>query len=595
MMPQKLNPDVAELARGKAGTAIGRLTGLLATVKGLPLAYDRDLQEDKPPVFAARRDVAGALAALAVLVARARVRPRAARGRMRRPAAARDRRRRGARRAKACRSATRTSRSPRTVRDGHVRAARRAAPRLGRRRRGGRGGEGAVVVKLPLPVVLAGRDLLRISDLVAGRGRGDPRPRRRAEGRPRSRACPGRTLGLFFAQPSTRTRISFSVAMAQLGGTPITLRRDEMQLSRGESLERHGAGALALPRRARDPHARARRARGVGGGGDDPGDQRAHRRRAPVPGARRRADDPRAARQRSTASASRGSATARTCSSRSPRSRRSSACRSSPRARRATSRRRDTRRRSCATRARRPRAPTSLVTDIWVSLGQEATRAQRLRDLEPYRLDDALLALARAGARSSCTACRRTRARRSRPRCSTAPQLGGLGRGREPPARAEGAARAAARLRVFSTDRLEAVEPGTLILIVGGVLLAAVAAATLAGRAGVPVLVVFLGLGDAARERRAGRDRVRGRPPRKDGRDHRAGGDPVRGRHHHAMARDPAVAVPAAALEHRRRRRRRRSPRSRRTRSSRSRGRRRSSSAPSSRRRTRQPCSRRCG
>src|SRR5712692_3281855 len=68
MMPQKLNPDVAELARGKAGTAIGRLTGLLATVKGLPLAYDRDLQEDKPPVFAARRDVAGALGALRVLV-----------------------------------------------------------------------------------------------------------------------------------------------------------------------------------------------------------------------------------------------------------------------------------------------------------------------------------------------------------------------------------------------------------------------------------------------------------------------------------------------------------------------------------------------
>jgi argininosuccinate lyase len=69
MMPQKLNPDVAELARGKAGTAIGRLTGLLATVKGLPLAYDRDLQEDKPPVFAARRDVRGALKALAVMVA----------------------------------------------------------------------------------------------------------------------------------------------------------------------------------------------------------------------------------------------------------------------------------------------------------------------------------------------------------------------------------------------------------------------------------------------------------------------------------------------------------------------------------------------
>ena len=69
IMPQKLNPDVAELARGKAGTAIGRLTGLLATVKSLALAYDRDLQEDKPPVFAARKDVAGALAALTVLVA----------------------------------------------------------------------------------------------------------------------------------------------------------------------------------------------------------------------------------------------------------------------------------------------------------------------------------------------------------------------------------------------------------------------------------------------------------------------------------------------------------------------------------------------
>jgi argininosuccinate lyase len=68
MMPQKLNPDVAELARGKAGTAIGRLTGLLATVKGLPLAYDRDLQEDKTPVFATRRDVRLGLDALTVLV-----------------------------------------------------------------------------------------------------------------------------------------------------------------------------------------------------------------------------------------------------------------------------------------------------------------------------------------------------------------------------------------------------------------------------------------------------------------------------------------------------------------------------------------------
>jgi argininosuccinate lyase len=50
-MPQKKNPDIAELARGKAGRLIGDLTGLLATLKALPLAYNRDLQEDKEPVF----------------------------------------------------------------------------------------------------------------------------------------------------------------------------------------------------------------------------------------------------------------------------------------------------------------------------------------------------------------------------------------------------------------------------------------------------------------------------------------------------------------------------------------------------------------
>lgn len=53
LMPQKKNPDVLELARGKAGTLLGALTGLMATLKGLPSAYDKDLQEDKPPVFAA--------------------------------------------------------------------------------------------------------------------------------------------------------------------------------------------------------------------------------------------------------------------------------------------------------------------------------------------------------------------------------------------------------------------------------------------------------------------------------------------------------------------------------------------------------------
>ena len=51
IMPQKKNPDVAELARGKSGRLIGNLTGLMATLKGLPFAYNRDLQEDKEPVF----------------------------------------------------------------------------------------------------------------------------------------------------------------------------------------------------------------------------------------------------------------------------------------------------------------------------------------------------------------------------------------------------------------------------------------------------------------------------------------------------------------------------------------------------------------
>jgi argininosuccinate lyase len=65
MLPQKKNPDVAELARGKAGRLVGHLTGLLVTLKGLPLAYNRDLQEDKEPLFDSVAQVRLALAALA--------------------------------------------------------------------------------------------------------------------------------------------------------------------------------------------------------------------------------------------------------------------------------------------------------------------------------------------------------------------------------------------------------------------------------------------------------------------------------------------------------------------------------------------------
>ena len=72
MMPQKKNPDVAELARAKAGRLIGHLTGLLATLKGLPLAYAKDLQEDKEPLFDAVDTVRLTLAALDGLIATAR-------------------------------------------------------------------------------------------------------------------------------------------------------------------------------------------------------------------------------------------------------------------------------------------------------------------------------------------------------------------------------------------------------------------------------------------------------------------------------------------------------------------------------------------
>ena len=71
MMPQKKNPDIAELTRGKSGRLIGHLTGLLATLKGLPLAYNRDLQEDKEALFDAVDQVELALTAFGGMVATA--------------------------------------------------------------------------------------------------------------------------------------------------------------------------------------------------------------------------------------------------------------------------------------------------------------------------------------------------------------------------------------------------------------------------------------------------------------------------------------------------------------------------------------------
>ena len=72
MMPQKKNPDIAELARGKSGRLIGNLTGLLATLKGLPLAYNRDLQEDKEPLFDSVDQVRLGIQAITGMIATAR-------------------------------------------------------------------------------------------------------------------------------------------------------------------------------------------------------------------------------------------------------------------------------------------------------------------------------------------------------------------------------------------------------------------------------------------------------------------------------------------------------------------------------------------
>ena len=249
MMPHKLNPDVAELARGKAGTAIGRLAGLLAVVKGLPLAYDRDLQEDKEPLFATRRDVRKALAALAALVGGLEL----------------DRERLAAGVADPLLRATDAAEllvlDGRPFRDAHeavaadVRAGTFLPPSQPLPRPAP--GPGGTVPALraarlrldtrslaDLPRSLVGRDLTTLTTwrayelaLVL-----DLAERLKTAQRHdiEHRLLPGRTLGLLFTRPSTRTRVSFAVAMEQLGGSSLTLNAAELQLSRGEPLEDTG-------------------------------------------------------------------------------------------------------------------------------------------------------------------------------------------------------------------------------------------------------------------------------------------------------------------------------------------------------------------
>jgi ornithine carbamoyltransferase len=247
-------------------------------------------------------------------------------------------------------------------------------------------------VKLPpLPVSLAGRDLLRVADLVPAEIeaildlavvlKGDRAPR-----------LQGRTLGLIFDQPSTRTRISFAVAIVQLGGGFVTLTPDEMQLSRGESLSdtaRVLSGYLDVL--------------AVRTLSQDVLEQWADAASIPVVNALTAEEHPCQALADALTIRDRlgglegvrvawvGDGTNVLVSLASLASLVGmhvvAAC---PEGYEPAS--------DNVSLVRDPREAARgadvLVTDIWVSLGQEAGREQRLRDLEPYRLDESLLALA---------------------------------------------------------------------------------------------------------------------------------------------------------------------------------------------------------
>jgi ornithine carbamoyltransferase len=251
-------------------------------------------------------------------------------------------------------------------------------------------------VRAPLPVSLSGRDLLRISDLVPAEAEAilDLAERLKAE---RSARLPGRTLGLIFGQPSTRTRISFGVAIVQLGGGFVTLTPQEMQLSRGESLSDTARvlsrylDALAIRILSHDDL-----------------EEWAAAAEIPVINALTSVEHPCQAladaltiRQRfgalegiKVAWVGDGTNVLVSLAYMAELTGMEvvAACPDGYEPPAGTP----------LTLLRDPREAAAgadvLVTDIWVSLGQEETRAKRVRALEPYRLDEALLALAAPGA-----------------------------------------------------------------------------------------------------------------------------------------------------------------------------------------------------
>jgi len=245
-------------------------------------------------------------------------------------------------------------------------------------------------VTAPLPVALAGRDLLRIADLAAAEAEAILDLAVELRAHPKQPLLDGCTLGLYFSKHSTRTRVSFSVGIAQLGGVAVALTPEELQLSRGESLP-DTARALSryLDALAVRTHAHEEL------------DAWAEWASVPVINALSADEHPCQALADALTIRDRlgsldgvrvawvgdGSNVLVSLASLG-RLLGFDVVAASPQGYEAPG----------VETVRDPRAAVEradvVVTDTWISMGQEAEREQRLRDLEPYRLDDALLALA---------------------------------------------------------------------------------------------------------------------------------------------------------------------------------------------------------